>query len=104
MLRPIGKGRAMRRVVWIAVVIVGLLTAASAQAAKTPGVAWSPSGSSGFGTLDAADGGNSSQTFTLRNTDGKPTGTLSISLTGSSAFSKTADTCTGIKLSSKRTC
>lgn len=94
----------MRRLVWISVLIVGLLTAASAQAAKTPGVAWSPSGSFDYGTLDAADGGNASQTFTLRNTDGKPTGTISISLTGSSAFAKTADTCTGTKLSSKRTC
>jgi hypothetical protein len=94
----------MRRLVGISVVIVGLLTAASAQAAKTAGVAWAPGGSFDYGTLDAADGGNASQTFTLRNTDGKPTGALSISLTGSGAFTKTADTCTGTKLSSKRTC
>jgi hypothetical protein len=94
----------MRRLVLISVVVVGLLTAASAQAAKTQGLTWTPGATFGYGTLDAADGGSASQTFTLGSTGGKPVGPLSISLTGSSAFTKTADTCTGTKLSAKRSC
>jgi hypothetical protein len=94
----------MRRLVLFSVVILGLFTAASAQAAKTQGLAWAPGASFDYGTLDAADGGNAFQTFTLKNTGGRPTGALSISLTGSSAFTKTADTCTGTKLTAKRVC
>ena len=57
-----------------------------------------------YGTLDAALGQAPSHTFTLTNPDAKTTGPITIALTGSSAFSKTADTCTGTKLAPNDTC
>jgi hypothetical protein len=87
--------------------LVGSGTAASAaQAAKTPLLAWSPSTNGGydFGTLDASTGQSASQTFTLTNTDGKASGAVTITLSGSPALTKTADNCTGKNLAPKKSC
>jgi hypothetical protein len=46
----------------------------------------------------------SPQTFTLANTGGQATGTLTATLTGSAAFTVTGDTCTGISLAAGGTC
>ena len=45
-----------------------------------------------------------SQTFTLANTGGQATGTLTDTLTGSAAFTITGDTCTGTSLAASGTC
>jgi hypothetical protein len=97
-----GTGSRGRWLVLGVVVVVCLLAAASGEAAKTPGVAWSSSNYE-YGTLDAAQGDTASQTFTLRNSDGKPTGTISVGLSGS-AFTITGNTCDGKRLSKKTTC
>jgi hypothetical protein len=73
-----------------------------ATAAPAPSsVAWSPSGGFSYGTLDAALGQTSSHTFTL---SGKSAGVIAVTVSGSSAFSKTADACTGTRLAPKKTC
>jgi centrosomal CEP192-like protein len=74
-------------------------------AAATVMLAWSPTTSSGsfdYGTLNA--GQTQSQQFTLTNTDGKPSGALTASLSGSAAFSITSDGCTGLSLGKGKTC
>src|SRR5260370_769389 len=65
----------------------------------------SPTTSAGtysYGTLDA--GQTASQTLTLTNSGGTATAALSISLTGSSAFKKIGDTCSGAKLKPNTSC
>jgi len=94
----------------VALVIGSLLVfsalTSGAQAAKVPVLGWSPStnGSFDFGTLDASLGQTGSHTFTLTNSDGKSSGLVTVTLTGSSTFSKTADTCTGKRLAPKKSC
>jgi hypothetical protein len=67
-------------------------------------VAWSPSGSFDYGTLDGALKQTSSHTFTLKNADGKVAGPLTVSVSGASAFTKTADGCTGKSLKRGQMC
>ena len=55
-----------------------------------------------YGTIDANTTG--SQTFVLKNSGGTATGMLKASLSGSSAFSITADSCTGTALGPKKQC
>jgi hypothetical protein len=98
-----GMGSRGRSLVLGVVAVVALLAAASGQAAKTAGVVWSSS-SYPYGTLDAALGNTGLQTFTLRNSDGKPTGTLTVGLTASASFSITDNGCDGKRLSKKTTC
>src|SRR5262245_47308574 len=86
-----------------AVVLLGL-TAGVASAGGTTVLSWSPTTSPGtynFGTVNA--GQKVSQAFTLTNS-GKVSGTLTVTLAGSSAFTRTADTCTGISLGTRKSC
>jgi hypothetical protein len=86
-------------------IVAGLaLTPTVAQAASTPMVAWSPSGSFDYGSLDGALKQSSSHTFTLKNVDGKVAGPLTVSVSGASAFTKTADGCTGKSLKRGQMC
>jgi hypothetical protein len=64
-------------------------------------IAWTPS-TGAYGTLEV--GQSVSQTFTLQNSGGSATGALAITLTGSSAFTKTGDTCTAVALGPSKTC
>ena len=83
------------------VIALVLLVPTAGQTAGRPAAAFSPS-SYDYGTIDA--GTTASTTFTLRNSGRSATGALSISLTGSSAFSKTTDTCTATSLGPKKSC
>jgi hypothetical protein len=81
----------------------------SARAAATaPTLSWSQGGTTitayGFGTLDAGAGATATQTFTLTNTGGMSSGTIWVTLTGSSAFTITAGTCSGRALGPKKSC
>src|SRR5499427_2620394 len=87
-----------------AVALLGL-TAGVANAAGTATLSWSPTTSPGiynFGTVTA--GQKVSQALTLTNSGGKASGALTVTLAGSPTFTKTADTCTGANLSSKKSC
>ena len=88
----------------VVVVSVGVETASAAdtgtsanarlwgQAGIAPAIAFGPS-SHDYGTIDS--GATSSQTFVVRNDGFLPTWMLKVSLAGSSAFTKTADSCAG---------
>jgi len=78
-----------------------LLVPAGGHAAGAPAIAFVPSPYD-YGTIDANT--TASQTFTLTNSGTKATGMLSVSLTGSSAFSSTADTCTATSLGPNKSC
>ena len=91
----------MKRLFLVLVAALALLAPAVGQAASGPAIAFNPS-SNDYGTIDANT--TSSQTFTLRNSGGKATSALKVTLTGSSAFSVTADSCTGTSLGPKKSC
>ena len=55
-----------------------------------------------YGTIDA--GATASQTFVVKNNGRLPTSKLKVSLAGSSAFSKTSDTCAGKFLWPRKQC
>jgi hypothetical protein len=76
--------------------IVGgvMLVPAAAQAGSGPSIAFTPS-SHDYGTLSA--GQTASQTLVLTNSGGGATGALTVSLSGSTAFTNTADTCTALQ-------
>src|SRR5215471_12931848 len=112
-LGPVSRmgGIAMRGLIRRAAVMAGAavallgVTAGVANAAGTVVLSRSPMTSPGtynFGTVNA--GQKVSQALTLTNSSGKASGALRITLAGSSAFTKTADTCTGANLSSKKSC
>src|SRR5215218_4031584 len=81
-----------------------LLAPAAGQAVGGPALDWSPAtnGAYDFGTVTV--GQTASQTFTLTNSGGSATGILTVALSGSSAFTKTADGCTMISLGPRRSC
>lgn len=91
----------MKRLFLLLVAALALLAPAVGQAASGPAIAFNPS-SNDYGTIDANT--TASQTFTLRNSGGKATSALKVTLTGSSAFSVTADSCTGTSLGPKKSC
>ena len=91
----------MKRLFLLLVAALALLAPAVGQAASGPAIAFNPS-SNDYGTIDANT--TSSQTFTLRNSGGKGTSALKVTITGSSAFSVTADGCTGTSLGPKKQC
>jgi hypothetical protein len=76
-----------------------LLLAGVVGAAPGP-LAWS--GSFDFGTI--APGSTTSQQYTLTNTDGKGSGAITTSLSGSSAFAITSDGCNGVSLGKGKSC
>ena len=78
-----------------------LLVPAAGQAGGPVAPLWSPStgGAFDYGTLDV--GTTASQTFTLTSPKGKFSG-LKITLSGSAAFTKTADSCSGTNLEAKK--
>ena len=81
------------------------LGSGSADAGVPAALSWSPTTSSNsFDYGNVVIGNGPTQTFTLRNSGLLPTGRLSVSLTGSSAFAITADSCTGKNLAYKKTC
>ena len=105
----------MRRTFRNAVAAVAAVAAGSAVAlAAVPGVAnaaagpvlrWAPTTSSGtysYGTVTVSH--TASRVFTLTNTGGSVSGALKIKLTGSAAFKKTANTCTGRSLGPRKSC
>ena len=78
-------------------------TPLGAAAPRPPAaLAFTPSGSYNFGTLEV--GTTASKAFTLTNTGGTASGALAVSLTGSATFTKTADACTGISLGAGKSC
>jgi len=83
------------------VAALALLAPAVGQAASGPAIAFNPS-SNDYGTIDANT--TASQTFVLRNSGGKATSALQVTLTGSSAFSVTSDGCTGRSLGPRKSC
>jgi hypothetical protein len=87
--------------VLVAVAIVAFTVISSAGAGGAPSIAFRPS-SNVYGPIGS--GTTASKTFTLTNSGGVATGALKVSLTGASAFSKTADTCTAASLGPKKTC
>jgi outer membrane protein assembly factor BamB len=99
----------MHRYSWPLAVLIAsavmLVASAAGQAAAAPSLAWSPTTSSGnydFGLVNIGD--KPSQTFTLKNSGGAATSALTITLTGSAAFKKTADTCTATSLGPNKMC
>ena len=85
--------------------VVGLLAAAllvpTALAGGAASIAFGSS-SYEYGTIDA--GTTVSHTYVLTNSGSAATGALSVTLSGSSAFAKTADTCTDASLGPKKSC
>ena len=104
--RRLGVGRTRRTARSLAVILVlGLagvgVLAPSAQAAGSPFISFSPL-LAGFGQTPA--GATTSKTFTLKNSGKASTGALSIALTGTSAFSISADPCAGMSLAAGGSC
>ena len=98
----VGRGRRACAALF-AVGLVGLvsLIPSAAQAAGAPEIAFDPQ-SYDYGTIDS--GTTASKTYTLTNSGGTATRALTVSLPDPSAFSKTADTCTGTSLGPNKSC
>jgi CARDB len=86
--------------------VVPLAVAAVPSPGLEPSLAWSPATNGGydFGLLDAGAGQTKSVTFTVTNSGSAASGALAVPLSGSSAFTKTADTCIGRSLDPKASC
>src|SRR6266576_3493189 len=98
----------MRRYTWpvtlfLAVAMV-LLAPAAGQAGGAPALAWSPSTNGTYNYGLVTIGTSVSQTFTLKNSGGSATAALTVALSGSAAFTKTADTCAATSLGPKKSC
>jgi hypothetical protein len=87
----------------VGAVAVALVAPAAGEPANVA-LAWSPSGSIDYGTLDAARGQTASQTFTLSNADRRNSGVVEVALSGSSTFAITADGCSGKRLTRRKSC
>jgi HYDIN/CFA65/VesB family protein len=97
--------RGLIRIVVAAVAVVAVLTPVTAQARGVPAIDWSPTTDVGTYDFGAATPGDTvSRTFTLMNSGGSATAMLTVSLTGSSAFSITSDGCTGTSLGPNKSC
>jgi hypothetical protein len=98
----------IRRAVVAAGVSVVLLGPAAgvARASGTVALGWSPqtSGSYSYGTVSVSQTPKPSQTFILKNAGTSATAALKTTLTGSAAFTKTADTCAGTSLGPGKSC
>jgi hypothetical protein len=100
-----GKVPVRRRGLPAALIVLGLVALAVlvpiASGASAPSLTSSPS-TWDYGTIDANT--TASKTFVFTNTGSGSTGELTVSLTGSSAFTNTGDTCTGRALGPNKTC
>jgi hypothetical protein len=91
----------------MAVGLVGLLLLVpAALAGGSPAIAFAPASTaaSPFAFAKIAKGATETQTFTLKNTGGVATAALTVSLTGSAAFTRTADSCSAVSLGPKKSC
>jgi len=92
---------------FIAVGLVGfLLLVPAAFGGGSPAIAFAPASTvaSPFAFAKIANGATERQTFTLKNTGGVATAVLTVSLTGSAAFTRTADTCSAVSLGPRKSC
>lgn len=97
-----GKNGSQSRLVALAVgLLAAVLLVPTALAGGAASIAFSPS-SYDYGTVDA--GTIVSHTYVLTNAGSGATGALAVTLSGSSAFAKTADTCTDASLGPKKSC
>jgi Domain of unknown function (DUF5050) len=97
----------MTRSLVVAVLSAGMLVVvpAVAQANGPPSLAWSPTTSGGTYDYAAVMVGHSdAQIFTLTNSGGSVSAVITIKLTGSPAFTTTADTCTATTLAPRQSC
>jgi hypothetical protein len=94
----------IRSIVAAAAAAAALLVPAAGQGAGAPALAWSPAtnGAYDYGTITV--GQTASQTFRLTNSGGSATRILTVALSGSSAFTKTADGCTATSLGPRKSC
>ena len=82
-----------------------LIPAVAASAASPPALGWSPTTSAGifsYGTV--APGAATPQTFTLKNSGASASAALTVTVKGSAAFTKAADSCTGTSLGPGKSC
>jgi virginiamycin B lyase len=97
----------MRRVVWLAALVafaVGVLITPGASAGPLHGPTWSPSTKGAYDFAWLTVGQSVSQRFTLSNPGTSDSGTLTVELKGSPAFTLAADSCTGTSLGPRQTC
>jgi hypothetical protein len=78
-------------------VVLGVFVPA-AFGGGAPAIAFTPS------SVDFGGAGFADQTFTLKNTGGSATGALTVSLSGSSMYTKTSDTCSAVSLGPNKSC
>jgi hypothetical protein len=92
--------------IFIGVAVVGtlLVVAATGFAGGPPSLGWSPSSGGGFDYGSVQVGKDSSQTFTLENSGGSASAAITATLTGSSSFSITDDSCTGTSNGPGKSC
>ena len=94
-----------RRLVLIgAIVALALLVPAAGRAVQLPVLGFTPSTNGAFDYGTVVVGQTAPQTFTLTNSGGSASASLTIALTGSAAFTKTADTCTPGSLGPGKSC
>jgi hypothetical protein len=102
----IGRIGARTALLAVGVLVSVAVMAAPSWASSAPqSLVWSPTTSSGtfnYGTLAAGE--VQSETFMVENVGGKSSGALTIALSGASAFTTTADNCTGRALGPKKSC
>jgi virginiamycin B lyase len=97
----------MRRVVWLAALVAfagGVLITPGASAGPLQGPTWSPSTKGAYDFAWLTVGQSVSQRFTLSNPGTSASGTLTVELKGSLAFTLAADSCTGTSLGPRQTC
>src|SRR6266511_2364412 len=92
------------RTVGALAVAVALLVPAAGQADGEPALAFTPSTNGAYDYCTVVVGQTASQTFTLTNSGGSATAALTVALTGSAAFAKTADACTATSLGPGKSC
>ena len=96
--------RTLIRIFVAAAAVTGMLLAATAgQAGGAPSIDWAPSTGGAFAYGLVGVGHTASQTFTLTNSGGSATAKLTITLSGSGAYTITANDCPG-SLGPRKSC
>jgi len=88
----------------VATLVALSLTTAGAAAKPGPMPVFSPQSNGVYDYGIVPIGSHSDQTFTLTNAGGTATAALAVSLSGSSAFTKVADTCSAVSLGPAKRC